>query len=149
MKRLLLPLLAALALPTFVEANWFGNKSFSIRCGISEMKHFVNEASIFGGWRKSESQFGLFTLNEKDKTASLSPNKKIEGTKYFDIDVVSFNESSIKLTQKTETDGKYFLRTYTINRINGEFIFRHDSLPKNDIYSLYRGSCSKSDKKLF
>ena len=149
MKRLLIPLIAALALPIAVNANWFGNKTFSISCDIKERKHVIDGAVLFGGWQKSNSgHFGLFKLNEKDKTASLSLVKK-EDVKYFDIDVVSFNESSIKLTQKTESDGKYYLRTYTINRINGEFTFRHDSLPKDNIYSLYRGSCKKSDKKLF
>ena len=44
MKRFLIPLLAALALPTAVEANWFG-KYGSYR----EAKEACNELSIKGG----------------------------------------------------------------------------------------------------
>ena len=68
MKRLLLPLLAAFALPTAVNANWFGNKTFSIVCGTSEYKVFVDGQSFLGDWREKDYRhYGQFTLNEKDK----------------------------------------------------------------------------------
>ena len=71
MKRLLLPLLAALALPTAVNANWFGDKIFYLICNTSVYKAIFNGSDIFGGWQKSPNtshngDYGLFKLNEKN-----------------------------------------------------------------------------------
>ena len=105
MKRLLLTLLAAIALPTAVNANWFKNKTFSVVCGISEYKVLVDGQSFLGDWREKDYRhYGLFTLNEKDKKASIKIYKKEDNLKYSEVvDVLSFNEGSIKLSRK----GKY------------------------------------------
>ncbi len=159
MKRLLLPLLAVLALPIYLVANWLGDETFYIVCGSSEYKVVKNGSVWFGGWQKSNAgDFGLFTLNEKDKTASLLRFKPEEGLEYHGVDVVFFNKDSIKLSQRYDMqeplvlDGveKYHLfYIYTINRINGEFNFwiedtdSNNSLtnPSTDTYILNRGSC--------
>ena len=150
MIRLLLPLLAALALPTAVNANWFEKKTFSIVCGISKYKILVNGSSFLGDWRELDySHYGLFTLNEKDKTASISDYAKQDNLKYGAVDVLSFNESSIKLSRKGKYDsGKEMIATYTINRINGNFNRKYQFVGSRNIY-LGRGNCSKSNNKLF
>ena len=149
MKRLLLPLLAALALPTPVNANWFGNKTFSIVCGISESKITTSLLGMKFDWKKDEYSYGLFTFNEKDKTASISDYAKQDNLKYGAVDVLSFNESSIKLSRKGKYDsGKEMIATYTINRINGNFNGKYQFVGSRNIY-LRRGNCSKSNNKLF
>ena len=149
MKTLLLPLLAALALPTAVNANWFGNKTFSIVCGISESKIITSVLGMKFDWKKNEYSYGLFTFNEKDKTASISDYAKQDNLKYGAVDVLSFNESLIKLSRKGKYDsGKEMIATYTINRINGNFNRKYQFVGSRNIY-LARGNCSKSNNKLF
>ena len=150
MKRLLLPLLAALALPTAVNANWFEKKTFSIVCGVSEYKVLVNGSSFLGDWRELDYRhYGLFTLNEKDKTASIRIYKKEDNLKHGVVDVLSFNEGSIKLSRKDKyDDGTEAIATYTINRINGDFNRKYEFLDGGTTF-LDRGNCTKSDKKLF
>ena len=155
MKRLLLPLLAALALPIYLVANWLGDETFYLLCDVPEYKVVKDGLDWFGGWQKVNSgDFGLFTLNEKDKTASLLMFTTEDGLKYHGVDVVFLNKDSIKLSQKVsdevEKDHSFFI--YTINRINGEFHFwiededttdSNNSLtnPSDDTYILNRGNC--------
>ncbi len=151
MKRLLLALLAALALPTAVNANWFKNKTFSIVCGTSEYKVFVDGQSFLGDWREKDYRhYGQFTLNEKDKKASIKSYNKEDNKKFSKVvDVLSFNEGSIKLSRKGKLDdGTEVIATYTINRINGDFTRNYEFI-NSTTGILERGNCSKSDKKLF
>tara|TARA_B100000401_G_C52523230_1_gene585407 strand:+ start:122 stop:577 length:456 start_codon:yes stop_codon:yes gene_type:complete len=151
MKRLLLPLVAAIALPTAVNANWFKNKTFSVVCGISEYKVLVDGQSLLGDWREKDYEhYGLFTLNEQDKKASIKIYKKEDNLKYSEVvDVLSFNEGSIKLSRKGKYDGgKEVIATYTINRINGDFNRKYEHINGHSTI-LARGKCSKSDSKLF
>ena len=47
MKRLLLPLLAAIALPTAVNANWFGGKLLYLICDISKHIAYLDGKVIY------------------------------------------------------------------------------------------------------
>ena len=68
------------------------------------------------------------------------------------LNVELFNEASIKLSRKYKQRGEdNFSKIifYKINRINGDFSVKYDDIDPNDTYMLYRGSCRKSDRKLF
>ena len=154
MKRLLLTLLAAIALPTAVYANWFGDKTLYLICKISESKSIINGGDYFGGWREinNKNDYGLFKLNEENKTASLSSFMKEDNIISSGLDVELFNEASIKLSRKYKERGEDNFSSiiyYEINRINGYFRVKYDDIDPSDTYGLYRGSCRKSDRKLF
>ena len=153
MTTLLLPLLAALALPTAVNANWFRDKTLYLICNTSAYRAFSNGSDFLGGWQESNKKdYGLFKLNEKNKTASLSSFMKEDDMISSGLNVELFNEASIKLSRKYKQRGEdNFSKIifYKINRINGNFSVKYDDIDPNDTYMLYRGSCRKSDRRLF
>ena len=152
MKRLLLPLLAALALPTAVNASWFVDKTFYLICNTSAYKVIVNGSDFLGGWQEANGDYGLFKLNEKNKTASLTSFTNEDNYIYSGLDVELFNDGSIKLSRKYKGRGENNFKkvvNYKINRINGDFSVKYDDIDPSDTYKLLKGKCSKSDKKLF
>ena len=62
------------------------------------------------------------------------------------------NDGSIKLSRKYKESGEDNFKNvvnYKINRINGDFSVKYDDIDPSDTYTLLKGKCSKSDKKLF
>ena len=130
MKRLLIALLTALALPTVVNANWFGGKSLYLICDTSAFK-------IYSDWKEvNKNDYGLFTLNEKERTASLSKFNKKGIEIHSSLDVELFSEGLIKLSRKYKYNGEDNIVNYTINRINGDFNSSYDP------NLIFRGKCS-------
>ena len=135
MKRLLLAMLTALALPTVVNANWFGGKLLYLICDTSAFK-------IYSDWKEvNKNDYGLFTLNEKERTASLSKFNKKGIEIHSSLDVELFSEGLIKLSRKYKYNGEDNIVNYTINRINGDFNFSYGP------NLIFRGKCRKSDRK--
>ena len=105
MKTLLLPLLAALALPTAVNANWFGNKTFSIVCGISESKIITSVLGMKFDWKKNDfHEVGVIAQEIK----TVVPNAVKEGgddeTKHpFGVDYGKIVPYLIKAVQEQQT----------------------------------------------
>ena len=82
-----------------------------------------------------------------EKGADVSIYEKADTYQYGVVDVLYINEGSIKLSRKDKYhDGREVIATYTINRINGDFNRKYEFI---DSSLLYKGNCSKSDKKLF
>ena len=157
MRRFLLPLLAALALPTAVEANWFGDKTFYLTCNKTHHKLSPDGKSNWSNWvplpekTTNRKHFDKFTLNEEDKSAYLYLSTSEDHEK---LDVLIFNRDTIKLTKTTERKSFYMKVTRTINRNNGEYIQKLKSKSIYEDYPTYsymKGSCIKvkSQKNLF
>ena len=152
MKRLLLPLLAALALPTAVEANWFGDKTFYLECRFNEYKTFSEEERKYSDWIpipdsyysdfEDSDYYVRFTLNEKDKTAykynSVSKDSET-------LDVLIFNRDVIKVNELSSNDYYSISTTQTINRINGQFlqVVKAEFMGKVAPTESLRGTCKK------
>ena len=148
MKRFLLPLLAALALPTAVEANWFGDKTFYLICKKTHHKLSPDGKSNWSNWVPlpeyvlNKKHFDKFTLNEEDKSAYLYLSTSEDHEK---LDVLIFNRDIIKTIKRTERKSSNLKVTRTINRNNGEYIQKLESKIYQDspTYSHMKGSCKK------
>ena len=125
MKRLLLPLLAAIALPTAVNAE-----TFYLKCTITKSRG--NPDKPFRTFEKPVKNNHQFTLNEDNQSAIYFRAENGISTK---IDNVNFSDESIDMSYQS---GK---RTISINRVTGE-IFRQNDLGFQ--YMQYLGYCKKS-----
>ena len=135
MKRLLLPLLAALALPTAVNAETFYLKCTTLKGRGNPDKPF----KTFGDPTVDNHQF---TLNEDNQSAVyyLAEN----GTS-IKIDNVNFNQESIDMKY---SKGKNYLgediETISINRLTGGFVKETDL---GFQVMRFEGQCKKSEPK--
>ena len=98
MKRFLLPLLAALALPTAINAE-----TFYLDCVLSKAE--VKERDLKNGkfiknFKTNQTQKLLFALNEYVPSASVS----IDGSKFFayEVDEIKFRFNQIKLISQKD-----------------------------------------------
>ena len=160
MKRFLISLLAALALPTTVEANWIRDKTFYLSCNKKYYKEdvgsnwipFPENLTIKDGILIKEEHFDKLTLNEKENTAYLYRTTSQEHKK---LDVLIFNRDTIKLTETYKEKAFYVKTTQTINRNDGEYIQKQESnwqpYQNPPIYMYTKGTCIKvkSQKNLF
>ena len=157
MRKLLIPLLATLYLPTAVEANWFGDKTFYLSCNKTHHKLSPDGKSNWSNWVPlpekitNQKHFDKFTLNEEDKSAYLYLSTSED---HENLDVLIFNRDNIKLTQTTEGKSWDMIVTRTINRNNGEYIQKLESktiYQDSPTYSYMKGICKKlkSQKNLF
>ena len=157
MKILILSLLSTFALPTAVEANWFGDKTFYLSCNKTHHKLSPDGKSNWSDWVPlpekitNQNHFDKFTLNEEDKSAYLYLSTSEDHEK---LDVLIFNRDTIKLTSIYEGKSWDIKVTTTINRNNGEYIqkLKTKTIYHNSpTYSYMKGICKKlkSQKKLF
>ena len=155
MRKLLIPLLAALAIPTvvIVQANWFGDKTFFLECAFNEHKTFSKEEGKYTDWIsipdsyysdfEDSDYYVRFTLNEKDKTA-YKYNSASKDTKI--LDVLIFNRDVIKVNETVNNKDYYYISsTQTINRINGQFIqeLKSEFMGKVLPTDFRRGTCKE------
>ena len=92
MKRLLLPLIAALALPTAVEANWFG-KYGSYREAQEACFEWKNKKGKFKYWFKDvHNMWGGDRISERDirKCDYEEQTRQFLGLEYPNINVNDF-----------------------------------------------------------
>ena len=113
MKRLLLPLLAALALPTAVNAE-----TFYLKC--TTLKGRGNPDKPFKTFADPTVDNHQFTLNEDNQSAVYYLAEKGTSIK---IDNVNFNQESIDMSYKS---GKNFsgdtFDSFSINRLTGGIV---------------------------
>ena len=162
MRKVLIPLLAALAIPTvvIVQANWFGDKTFYLECEFNEYKTFSKEEGEYTDWMpipdsyysdfEDSDYYVRFTLNEKDKTA-YKYNSASKDTEI--LDVLIFNRDAIKVNETIKRDYYYISSTQTINRINGQFVqeLQSEFMGKVLPTDYRRGTCNevKLEETLF
>tara|TARA_B100001093_G_scaffold491794_1_gene532244 strand:+ start:376 stop:858 length:483 start_codon:yes stop_codon:yes gene_type:complete len=156
MKRLLLPLLAALALPAAVNAE-----ATYLTCDLNE-KRSNNEAgkaqivgrnievvpnpnSKFSDWGKMENSIVQFTLNEASQTGSVFFSNTGSTQK---IDLITFQPESIVISNSSGGYQSYKKNTdtFSISRLDGT-VFREYSLLGGSMILEYRGACKKSEPK--
>ena len=130
MKRLLIPLLAALALPTAVNAS-----PLYLSCSVFQQR--TNDKS----WKdiKDKTSITEFTLNEEDQS----------GTVYFShsgltekLGLVNFQSESIIMG----SDDGNISSTFEISRIDGSYLRTMD-LYGGAIKIQSKGTCKKSEPK--
>tara|TARA_B100001989_G_scaffold158021_1_gene113182 strand:+ start:158 stop:625 length:468 start_codon:yes stop_codon:yes gene_type:complete len=135
MKRLLLPLLASLALPTAVEANWFGkyNSRYDANeaCEIWMMKGFKYTYKVMG--EKGTSSLPPFN-GEKYTLAKDLDGKwfKYISTEYLEYRLKEDMEKK-SLVEKTKSG---FSRSCLEEKETNQFIGREKSCLKKKDYSL-------------
>ena len=148
MKRLLLPLLAALALPTAINAE-----TFYLDCVLSKAE--VKERDLKNGkfiknFKTNQTQKLLFALNEYVPSASVS----IDGSKFFayEVDEIKFRFNQIKLISQKDliSIGISGNSGYTINRENGNIYFLDQEINQStgirtDIKK--SGTCKKTKRQ--
>ena len=148
MKRLLLPLLAALALPTAINAE-----TFYLDCVLSKAE--VKERDLKNGkfiknFKTNQTQKLLFALNEYVPSASVS----IDGSKFFayEVDEIKFRFNQIKLISQKDliSIGISGNSGYTINRENGSIYFLDQEINQStrirtDIKK--SGTCKKTKRQ--
>ena len=158
MKRLLLPLLAALALPTAVNAaptylTCIVNESRYALIGDYELvKRKIGIVNIFPKpkfkpWQEYvNSKTFRFTLNERDQKGYLrladGSVKKLDFIKFHPeyIDI-TYPWNGYKLNRSTGIEDRF-----EINRIDGS-IFRQSFMRNDSFVSESRGTCKKSEPK--
>ena len=135
MKRLLLPLLAALALPTAVNAE-----TFYLKC--TTLKGRGNPDKPFKTFADPTVDNHQFTLNEDNQSAVYYLAEKGSSRK---IDNVNFNQESIDMSYKS---GKNFsgdtFKTISINRLTGGLVMESDL---GFQVMRFEGQCKKSEPK--
>ena len=151
MKRLLLPLLAALAFPTAINAQ-----PTYLKCELNEKRSNNNagEQKLIGGeivtvpnpnskfsdWEpKKESTIIEFTLNEEDQKGSMFNRDTGVSEK---IPLVNFQSESILISKRNGNDTLAF----DISRLDGSII-RQVSFFGGTMILEARGSCKKSEPK--
>tara|TARA_B100001250_G_scaffold400323_1_gene410732 strand:- start:975 stop:1394 length:420 start_codon:yes stop_codon:yes gene_type:complete len=127
MKRLLLPLLAALALPSAVNA-----KTIYLSCEFNQQRYVIDGKLVESGkksWIKSKSNPVELTLNKNNQSGSIfyKDHKFLEPkltNRTAKLDLVTFQPKSIIIAVvPIENNAFEFKETYTINRDNG-FVLR-------------------------
>ncbi len=148
MRRFLLPLLAALALPTAINAE-----TFYLDCVLSKAE--VKERDLKNGkfiknFKTNQTQKLLFALNEYVPSASVS----IDGSKFFayEVDEIKFRFNQIKLISQKDliSIGISGNSGYTINRENGSIYFLDQEINQStrirtDIKK--SGTCKKTKRQ--
>ena len=150
MKRLLFPLLAALALPTAVNA-----KPIYLSCEFNETRSFIGTQinELLNTWRESESNPVEFTLNENDQSGSIFyrdqnfMNAKLNNIT-AKIDFITFQPESIVISVVPirGNSAERYEEKYTISRVDGS-IFRKLSKVDGMMRYEYKGICTKSESK--
>ena len=150
MKRLLLPLLAALALPTAINAQ-----STYLTCNLNEKRSnnnageqtlrggqivtIPNPNSKFSDW-EANNFIVEFTLNEEDQKGSVYfPNNGV--TKKLAL--VNFQAESIIISNSVDSNTK---DVFDISRLDGS-IFREIEFFGGTMILEYKGSCKKAEPK--
>ena len=139
MKRLLLPLIAALALPTAVEANWFGkyNSRYDANeaCEIWMLKGFkytykVRERKGYSNRRVDEPHI----VWERDKNGNniMSEYSRESVANYLE-DLRAVNKETNSIIEKTRTG---YSRSCLEERETKQFIGRKKSCLKKKEYSV-------------
>ncbi len=151
MKRLLLPLLSALALPTAINAQ-----SIYLNCDLNEQRsnNYAGEQKLIGGkivtvpnlnfkfsdWEPlKESTIIEFTLNEKDQKGSMF--NRVTGVSEK-IPLVNFQSDSILISKRNDNDKLVF----EISRLDGS-IYRQIELFGGTMILESKGSCKKAEPK--
>tara|TARA_E500000331_G_C16859780_1_gene541454 strand:- start:86 stop:544 length:459 start_codon:yes stop_codon:yes gene_type:complete len=148
LRRFLLPLLAALALPTAINAE-----TFYLDCVLSKAE--VKERDLKNGkfiknFKTNQTQKLLFALNEYVPSASVS----IDGSKFFayEVDEIKFRFNQIKLISQKDliSIGISGNSGYTINRENGSIYFLDQEINQStrirtDIKK--SGTCKKTKRQ--
>ena len=134
MKRLLLPLLAALALPTAVNAE-----TFYLKCTITKGRG--NPDKPFKTFADPTVDNHQFTLNEDNQSAVYF---LAENNTSIKIDNVNFNQESIDMKYTKGTGYSEKVNNISINRLTGEIVQETDLG-----FQLMRleGQCKKSEPK--
>tara|TARA_Y100000991_G_C21775204_1_gene264787 strand:- start:117 stop:575 length:459 start_codon:yes stop_codon:yes gene_type:complete len=148
MKRLLIPLLAALALPTEINAE-----AFYLDCALSKSEvkeRDLENGKVIKNFKTNKTQNLLFALNEFVPSASVS----IDGSKFFayEVDEIKFRFNQIKLIRQKDliSIGIYGNSGYTINRENGSIYFLDQEINQStrirtDIKNY--GTCKKTKRQ--
>ena len=135
MKRLLLPLLAAIALPSAVNAE-----TFYLKCTITKGRG--NPDKPFKTFADPTVDNHQFTLNEENQSAVYFLAE--DGTS-IKIDNVNFNQESIDMSYKS---GKNFsgdtFDSFSINRLTGGIVRESDL---GFQVMRFEGCCKKSEPK--
>ena len=150
MKRLLLPLLAALALPTAVNA-----KTSYLSCEFYESRLFIGTQinEVLNSWRKSFGSYPVeFTLNENDQSGSIFyknhdfRNKDLNNIT-AKIDFITFQPESIVISVvPIKNASERVEEKYSISRVDGT-IYRKISRISGQLRNEYMGTCKKSEPK--
>ena len=157
MKRLLLPLLTALALPvkTIASPTYLtcdlnesrsNNNAAEAKLINGERRVIENPNSTFTDWKKRTKQFIIkFTLNEEDQTGAVyfsesGLNKKLAYVYFQPEYIVISNPSGGYRESEKNTD------VFRISRIDGS-IFRQAKLVGGVLILEDRGTCKKSTPK--
>ena len=151
MKRLLLPLLAALALPSAINAQ-----PTYLKCELNETRSnnnageqklrggkivtVPNPNSKFSDWEpKKKSTIIEFTLNEEDQKGSMYNGDTGVSEK---IPLVNFQSESILISKRNGND----TLSFDISRLDGSII-RQVSFLGGAIIFEAKGSCKKAEPK--
>ena len=151
MKSLLLPLLAALALPTAINAQ-----PTYLKCDLNEQRSndYAGEQKLIGGkivtvpnpnskfsdWEpKKESTIIEFTLNEEDQKGSMYNCDTGLSEK---IPLVNFQSESILISKRNGND----ILAFDISRLDGSII-RQVSFFGGTMILEAKGSCKKAEPK--
>ena len=134
MKRLLLPLLAALALPTNVNA-----KTFYLKCTITRVLKNSDKKIIT--LKNSTVDTHQFTLNENNQSAVYFLAENGTSRK---MDNVNFNQESIDMKYIQGRGNSKEVLKISINRVTGGII---QMLTIGNQSIRLEGKCKKSDLK--
>ena len=135
MKRLLLPLLAALALPNAVEANWLLEKTL----GKYNSRYDANEACKI--WKLKGFKYTYNVIEIKNNSAPVFKGKKYAGSGLLDTE---YSEEYVKYLisrqkprqSKVEKTKSGFSRSCLEEKETNQFIGRAKSCLKKKDYSL-------------
>ena len=150
MKRLLIPLVAALTLPTAVNA-----KTTYLSCEFNESRMFIGTQinEVLNSWRKSFGSYPVeFTLNENDQSGSIFyknhdfRNKDLNNIT-AKIDFITFQPESIVISVvPIKNASERVEEKYSISRVDGT-VYRKIYRAGGDIRNEYMGTCKKSEPK--
>ena len=151
MKRLLFSLLAALALPTAVNA-----KPIYLSCEFNEERVFIGsqENKLLNSWSKSFQPNPVdFTLNEINQSGSIfykeQYNQQLNNIT-SKLAFVTFQPESMVISVFPTGNSFELEEKYTISRLDGS-VFRKMLLVGGDkaggIRREYKGNCTKAEPK--
>ena len=146
MKRILITLLAVLALPTAVNSE-----PFFLDCVLNE--RLVTERDLNTGeytkrLKQNQSMKLSFALNEYIPSASVSYNGGAFSA--YERSEINFNFDEIKLFRQIDEGGTFWLNVYKINRKDGSIHYLDSLLSQsNNLRSDIRhyGTCKKTNKQ--